>query len=99
MDLFLSYYASHLQDQTDEMPFTRTGYLNLRILLFGSILLTSTPAERSSVPGSYECVQKCLDSAKRTIEIIHETYHHQEFFRTWPVTAPPPLVKVKCLSN
>ncbi|KAK7696892.1 hypothetical protein SLS64_014096 [Diaporthe eres] len=58
-------------------------YLNLRILLFGSILLTSTPAERSSVPGSYECVQKCLDSAKRTIEIIHETYHHQEFFRTW----------------
>ncbi|KAI3391428.1 hypothetical protein diail_7379 [Diaporthe ilicicola] len=58
-------------------------YLNLRILLFGSILLTSTPAERSSVPGSYECVQKCLDSAKKTIEIIHETYHHQEFFRTW----------------
>ncbi|KAG8164417.1 hypothetical protein KVR01_006335 [Diaporthe batatas] len=58
-------------------------YLNLRILLFGSILLTSTPAERSSVPGSHECVQKCLDSAKRTIEIIHETYHHQEFFRTW----------------
>ncbi|POS73531.1 hypothetical protein DHEL01_v208074 [Diaporthe helianthi] len=58
-------------------------YLNLRILLFGSILLTSTPAERSSVPGSCECVQKCLDSAKKTIEIIHETYHHQEFFRTW----------------
>lgn len=37
------------------------------------------------MPGSYECVQKCLDSAKRTIEIIHETYHHQEFFRTWSV--------------
>lgn len=59
------------------------GYLNIRILLFGSILLTSTHAERAHIPGSYEGIQTCLDSAKRTIEIIYETYKHHEFFRTW----------------
>lgn len=65
------------------------GYLNLRILLFGSILLTSTHAERSHIPGSYDCIQQCLDSAKKTIEIIYETYKHHEFFRTWSVLLLP----------
>lgn len=70
-------------------------YLNLRILLFGSILLTSTRAERSAIPGSYDGIQRCLDSAKATIEIIYETYKHHEFFRTWSVPSfrenqPPP---------
>lgn len=64
-------------------------YLNLRILLFGSILLTSTHAERSTIPGSYDGIQRCLDSAKATIELIYETYKHHEFFRTWSVSIPP----------
>ncbi|KAF6831652.1 C6 transcription factor [Colletotrichum musicola] len=58
-------------------------YLNLRILLFGSILLTSTSEERASIPGSHEGIQACLESAKQTIEIIYQTYQHHDFFRTW----------------
>lgn len=40
------------------------------------------------VPGSYDGIHKCLDSAKKTIELIYETYEHQEFFRTWSVHHP-----------
>ncbi|KAJ5284571.1 hypothetical protein N7505_002551 [Penicillium chrysogenum] len=59
------------------------GYHNLRILLFGSFLLRSTPRDRASTPGSQEGVQKCLDSAKQTIDLIYQTYQHSDFFRTW----------------
>ncbi|KZN84297.1 putative transcriptional regulatory protein [Penicillium chrysogenum] len=58
-------------------------YHNLRILLFGSFLLRSTPRDRASTPGSQEGVQKCLDSAKQTIDLIYQTYQHSDFFRTW----------------
>ncbi|KAL2696214.1 hypothetical protein AAEP93_002628 [Penicillium crustosum] len=58
-------------------------YHNLRILLFGSFLLRSTPQDRASIPGSQEGVQKCLDSAKQTIDLIYQTYQHSDFFRTW----------------
>lgn len=61
------------------------GYHNLRILLFGSFLLRSTPQDRASIPGSQEGVQKCLDSAKQTIDLIYQTYQHSDFFRTWYV--------------
>ncbi|WYZ46655.1 hypothetical protein EsH8_IX_000880 [Colletotrichum jinshuiense] len=58
-------------------------FLNIRILLFGSIILTSTSAERASIPGSHEGIHLCLESAKQTIEIIYQTYQHHDFFRTW----------------
>ncbi|KAK9776256.1 putative Fungal-specific transcription factor domain-containing protein [Seiridium cardinale] len=58
-------------------------YHNLRILTFGSLLLTSTSNERSTLPGIREGVQKCLDSAKQTIDTIYVTYQHHDFFRTW----------------
>ncbi|KAK6076239.1 C6 transcription factor [Seiridium cupressi] len=58
-------------------------YNNLRILTFGSLLLTSTSNERSTLPGIREGVQKCLDSAKQTIDTIYVTYQHHDFFRTW----------------
>jgi hypothetical protein len=58
-------------------------YHNLRILMFGILLLRSTKEERLAVPASYEGVQKCLESARRTIEIIYETLQHNDFFRTW----------------
>ncbi|KPI39520.1 uncharacterized protein AB675_5082 [Cyphellophora attinorum] len=58
-------------------------YHNLRILMFGTLLLRSTKEERLAIPASQECVQKCLDSAKRTIETIYETLQHNDFFRTW----------------
>lgn len=58
-------------------------YHNLRILMFGTLLLRSTKEERMAVPASQEGIQKCLDSAKRTVEIIYETLQHNDFFRTW----------------
>ncbi|WQF89904.1 hypothetical protein CDEST_14918 [Colletotrichum destructivum] len=58
-------------------------FLNIRILLFGSIILTSTSAERASIPGSQEGIHLCLEAAKQTIEIIYQTYQHHDFFRTW----------------
>ncbi|KAF7547530.1 hypothetical protein G7Z17_g7683 [Cylindrodendrum hubeiense] len=57
-------------------------YHNLRILMFGSLLINSSPGERESVSAS-EGIQKCLDSAKQTIDIIYHVYQHHDFFRTW----------------
>ncbi|KAJ3540815.1 hypothetical protein NM208_g4888 [Fusarium decemcellulare] len=58
-------------------------YHNLRILLFGSFLLRSTAQERASIIDTKRGIQKCLDSAKQTIETIYQTYQHSDFFRTW----------------
>ncbi|OAG12437.1 uncharacterized protein CC84DRAFT_123194 [Paraphaeosphaeria sporulosa] len=58
-------------------------YNNLRILLFGSLLLRSSQSERATIPGCMENTHKCLDSAKQTISIIYQTYAHNDFFQTW----------------
>ncbi|KAM0276266.1 hypothetical protein ACHAQH_006941 [Verticillium albo-atrum] len=58
-------------------------YHNLRILLFGSLLLKSPGTERASIPGAREATEKYLDSASKTIEIIYRTHEHNDFFRTW----------------
>ncbi|KAK4119489.1 hypothetical protein N657DRAFT_581552 [Parathielavia appendiculata] len=58
-------------------------YFNLKILLFGSILLTSTAAERASLPSSTVSIQKCLEAAKQTIQVIYQVYQHHDFFHTW----------------
>ncbi|KAJ3456060.1 hypothetical protein MRS44_016083 [Fusarium solani] len=58
-------------------------YHNLRILLFGSFLLRSTAQERASITETKHGIQKCLESAKQTIELIYQTYQHSDFFRTW----------------
>ena len=57
-------------------------YHNLRILLFGSFLLR-VRNRRDITPAAQQCIQKCLDSAKETIDTIYETYRHHDFFRTW----------------
>ncbi|KAB5543092.1 fungal-specific transcription factor domain-containing protein [Coniochaeta sp. 2T2.1] len=57
-------------------------YHNLRILLFGSFLLRAGD-QRNTTPAAQHCIQKCVDSAKETINIIYETYRHHDFFRTW----------------
>ncbi|KAK4148530.1 hypothetical protein C8A00DRAFT_47629 [Chaetomidium leptoderma] len=54
-------------------------YFNLRILLFGSILLTSTPAERASIPQSIEAIQKCLDATKQTIQVIYQVFYNTTY--------------------
>lgn len=60
-----------------------TGHYNLKILLFGAFLLNSTRDERKSVIGAQEGIGKCVESAKQTIQLIHQTYQHSDFFRTW----------------
>lgn len=60
-------------------------YHNLRILLFGSLLLKTNNSEHSSIPGSENIIMKCLDSAKETINIIYHVYEHSDFFQTWSV--------------
>ncbi|KAE8326305.1 fungal-specific transcription factor domain-containing protein [Aspergillus sergii] len=62
---------------------TTTRYHNLRILLFGRLLMKSSMAERASNAQLQEQIGKCLDSARLTIEIVYETFQHQDFFRTW----------------
>jgi hypothetical protein len=62
---------------------TLSGYLNLKILVFGSVLLTSTAAERASIPQSIVSIQKCLEAAKQTIQVIYQMYQHHDFFHTW----------------
>lgn len=43
-----------------------------------------TAASRGEIPpAAQQSIQKCLDSAKGTIDIIYETYRHNDFFRTW----------------
>jgi hypothetical protein len=58
-------------------------YHNLRILLFGALLLRSPPAGRTYIAGCQENILKCLDSAKLTISIIYQIYEHNDFFQTW----------------
>ena len=53
------------------------------MLLFGSLLLKLSLAERDSVEGCAEGIQKCLDSAQQTLGIIYDTYLHHRFFHTW----------------
>ncbi|KAB8200990.1 hypothetical protein BDV34DRAFT_229706 [Aspergillus parasiticus] len=42
-------------------------------------------AERASNAQLREQIDKCLDSARLTTEIVHETFQHQDFFRIWEV--------------
>jgi hypothetical protein len=46
-------------------------------------LIRSSISERATIPGCMESTQKWLDSAKRTINIVYQTYEHNDFFQTW----------------
>ena len=60
----------------------------MRMLLFGSFLTTAAAAEQALAFAVREGIQKCLGSAKQTIEIIYETYRHHDYFRTWQARTP-----------
>jgi hypothetical protein len=68
----------------------------LRILLFGSFLLKAAGREELT-PFGRECAENCLTSAKETIDIIYDTYRHQDYFRTWYVyVVVPSVVRTFC---
>lgn len=58
-------------------------YHNLRMLLFAPLLTMSASTERPADHVHQQGVQRCLVSARQTIEVIYDTYSHHDFFRTW----------------
>lgn len=70
-------------------------YHNIRILLFGSLLIRSSPGERANIPGCLENTQKCLESAKHTITMIYQTYAQHEFFQTWYAAYDAPWLRTE----
>lgn len=54
--------------------------------MFGSLLINSTPGDRA-IFSSAEGIQKCLESAKQTIDLVYHVYQHHDFFHTWYATA------------
>ncbi|KAE8316612.1 hypothetical protein BDV41DRAFT_573896 [Aspergillus transmontanensis] len=50
---------------------------------FWTPLMKSFMAERASNAQLLEQIDKCLDSARLTIESVYETFQHQDFLRTW----------------
>lgn len=58
-------------------------YHNIRLLLFGSILLRIPASERAAMTRCQRGVDCCLESARETINVIYQAYQHTEFFRTW----------------
>jgi hypothetical protein len=58
-------------------------YCNVKMVLYRPFLAyASQSTER--IPVVLEAtVTKCVDAARKTIEIMHETFRHHIFFRTW----------------
>ena len=71
-------------------------YHNLKILLFGSLLMRSSATERANIPGCMENLRKCFESAKETITIIYETYAQHDFFQTWCVMSSCIVWRIRC---
>lgn len=62
---------------------TEIRYHNVRMLLFRPFLSMLTRSSGPPPPAVNEAVDKCIASAKRTIEVVHEAMIANSFFRTW----------------
>lgn len=63
---------------------TEIRYHNVRMLLFRPFLsLLTRDNSGAPPPGVAEAVDKCIASAKRIIEVVHEAMVANSFFRTW----------------
>lgn len=58
-------------------------YHNVRMLLFRPFLSMLARDSGTHPPGVAEAVDKCITSAKRIIEIVHDAMISNSFFRTW----------------
>ena len=65
------------------LKLTGTGYYNVRMLLFRPFLSHFTRKLSHTAPELDETISKCLDSAMKTIEVIHDIYRIHTFFRCW----------------
>ena len=59
------------------------GYYNVKMLLFRPFLSHFTRKLRHPPSELEETIAKCLDSAMKTIEVIHDIYRVHTFFRCW----------------
>jgi len=57
----------------------------VRMLLFRPFVSYYAQSASSSLDSLRDSVDKCIESARKTIEIIHEMYRIHNFFRTWYV--------------
>lgn len=58
-------------------------YHNVRMLLFRPFLSMLARDSGTHPPGVAEAVDKCITSAKRIIQIVHDAMITNSFFRTW----------------
>lgn len=56
------------------------GYLNARILLHRPFLASLASQNFAHLEAN---IEPCLDAARKTIEILYESYAHRLYFRTW----------------
>jgi hypothetical protein len=59
------------------------GYYNVKALLFLPFLSPAIHYSAPALPELIDAVRKCTGAARKTIEIIHETFRLNDFFRTW----------------
>lgn len=57
------------------------------MLLFRPFVSYYAQSASSSLESLRDSVDKCIDSARRTVEIIHEIYRIHSFFRTWYINS------------
>jgi hypothetical protein len=53
------------------------------MLLYRPFLVHVSRSTQRQVPSLEDAALQCVEAAKETIEIIHGTYLHHTFFRTW----------------
>lgn len=61
------------------------GYYNVKMLLFRPFLSHFTRKLRHTPAELEETINKCLEAAMKTIEVIHDIYRVHTFFRCWYV--------------
>ncbi|KAJ5709472.1 hypothetical protein N7493_010806 [Penicillium malachiteum] len=61
----------------------RIRYYNVKMLLFRPFLSHFTRKLRHPPSELEEAINKCLDAAMKTIEVIHDIYRVHTFFRCW----------------
>ena len=80
------------------------GYHNVQMFIFRPFLayLTQNPKGeqgQTRVPEAQRLLEmaakKCLYSARKTVDIIYDTFRQYSFFRCWYVRSPWSLLSVK----
>lgn len=63
------------------------GYYNVKLALFRGFIdlyVNSASTGNTAALGALlQCANKCVSSAQRTIELMHETFRLHVYFRTW----------------